>query len=226
MTRAFLEHINGDHVGELIGLDRNELLIGRMPDCDIVTEPKFSSVSQRHAILQKTAEGWAITDVGTNGKGSTYGTYINDVRLVPNTRTILRPGDEIRLGTKLGKYLKFHGEGTTPISQPLSLRGRFTIDAGKRCILVDGRAISISLTPQEFEFLFILWQKSGSICVFGEICAGLWPEVKTYPPGSVDADLRIRINTLSYGVRRKLRFALDGIDILESCRGVGYRLRL
>lgn len=226
MTRAFLEHTNGDHVGELIGLDRNELLIGRMPDCDIVTEPKFSSVSQRHAILQRTADGWTITDVGTYGKGSTYGTHINDARLVPNTRAILHPGDEIRLGTKLGKYLKFHGEGTTPVSQPLSLRGRFTIDAGKRCILVDGRTVLISLTPQEFEFLFILWQKSGSICLFREICAGLWPEEKTLKTGSVDADLRVRINTLSYGVRRKLKFALDGIDILESCRGIGYRLRL
>ncbi len=226
MTRAFLEHTNGDQVGSLIELGRNKLLIGRIPDCDIVTEPKFSSVSQRHAILQKTLDGWTITDVGTYGKGSSYGTYINDVRLAPNTPTILHARDEIRLGTKLGKYLRFHGEGTIPVSQPLSLRGRLTIDTGKRCILVDGRNVSISLTPQEFEFLFILWQKSGSICVFREICAGLWPEEKTLTSGSFDADLRVRINTLSYGLRHKLKFALDGIDILESCRGVGYRLRL
>ncbi len=226
MTSAFLEHTNGDQVGELIELDRNELLIGRMSDCDIVTEAKFSSVSQRHAILRKTPDGWAIIDAGTYGKGSTYGTYINDVRLVPNTRTILHSGDEIRLGTKLGKYLRFHGEGTAPVSQPLSLSGRFAIDAGKRCILVDGRVVAISLTPQEFEFLFILWQKSGSICLFREICAGLWPDEKTLTSGSIDADLRVRINTLSHGLRRKLRFALDGIDILESCRGIGYRLRL
>jgi DNA-binding response OmpR family regulator len=226
MTRAFLEHTNGDQVGELIELDRNELLIGRTSGCNIVADPKFSSVSQRHAILRKTSDGWTIIDVGTYGKGSTYGTYINDVRLVPNKQTILHPGDEIRLGTKLGKYLRFHGEGTAPVSQPLSLSGRFTIDAGKRCILIDGRAVSISLTPQEFEFLFILWQKTGSICLFREICAGLWPDEKTLTSGSIDADLRVRINTLSHGLRRKLKFALDGIDILESCRGVGYRLRL
>jgi len=226
MTRAFLEHTNGDQVGELILLGRNELLIGRMSNCDIVTEPKFTSVSQRHSILRKTPDGWTITDVGTYGKGSTYGTYINDVRLAPNTQTILHPGDEIRLGTKLGKYLRFYGEGTVPISQPLSLSGRLTIDAGKRHILVDGRTVSILLTPQEFEFLFILWQKSGSICLFREICTGLWPNEQTIASGSVDADLRVRINTLSHGLRRKLKFALDGIDILESCRGVGYRLRL
>jgi hypothetical protein len=44
--------------------------------------------------------------------------------------------------------------------------------------------------------------------------------------GFIDADLKIRINTLSHGLRRKLKFALDGIDILESCRGIGYRLTL
>ena len=226
MTRAFLECTNGDHVGELIKLGRNKLLVGRMAECDIVTESKFSSVSQRHAVFRKTAGGWTITDIGTHGKGSTYGTYINDVRLGPNTETVLHPGDEIRLGTKLGKYLKFHGEGTAPVSQPLSLKGRFTIDTGRRRILVDGRTLSISFTPQEFEFLLILWEKSGSVCLFREICSGLWPDQRTLKSGSIDADLRVRINTLSHGLRRKLRFALDGIDILESCRGIGYRLRL
>jgi DNA-binding winged helix-turn-helix (wHTH) protein len=226
MTKAFLEHTNGDKVGKLIELSRREFLIGRMPDCDIVTEPTFSSVSQRHAILRKAPDGWAIMDVGTYGRGSTYGTYINNTRLTPNEEVILHPGDEIRLGTKLGKYLKFHGEGTAPASQTFSLSGRLTVDAGKRCILVDGRAISVSLTPKEFEFLFILWQKSGSVCLFKEICSSLWPDEQTITSGPIDADLRVRINTLSHDIRRKLKFALDGIDILESCRGVGYRLRL
>jgi len=226
MTTAFLENINGDHVGALIKLDRRELLIGRISECDIVIEPKFSSVSQRHAVMKKTLDGWAITDVGTQGKGSTYGTYINNTRLVPNIKTLLHPGDEIRLGTKLGKYLKFYGEGTTPVSNPLSLRGRFCIDENRRCILVDGRILSISLTPQEFEFLLILWEKPGSVCFFKEICSRLWPDQRTLNNNSIDADLRVRINTLSYGLRRKLKFTLDGLDILESCRGVGYRLRL
>jgi len=226
MSQVFLEHTNGDHIGELIKLGRSEMVIGRTLNCDIVTEPKFSSVSQRHAILRRTSEGWAIIDIGTYGKGSTYGTYINDIRIAPNKEVVLRPGDEIRLGTKLGKYLRFHGEGTLPASETISLSGRFTIDTGKRCVLVDGRVVSVSLTPQEFEFLVILWHKSGSICMFREICTKLWPDEKMITSGSIDADLKVRINTLSHGLRRKLRFALDGIDILESCRGVGYRLRL
>jgi DNA-binding response OmpR family regulator len=226
MTKAFLENTNGEQIGKIIELDRKEMSIGRMSNCDIVTEPKFTSVSQCHAVLRRTLDGWAIVDVGTYGKGSSYGTFVNDIRVTPNKEVVLHPGDEIRLGTKLGKYLRFHGEGTMPVSEPISLMGRFTIDTGKRYVLVDGRVVSISLTPQEFEFLVILWQKSGSICMFKEICTKLWPDENIITPASIDADLKVRINTLSHVLRRKLRFALDGIDILESCRGVGYRLRL
>jgi DNA-binding response OmpR family regulator len=93
-------------------------------------------------------------------------------------------------------------------------------------VVLDGRALSLALTPQEFEFLLVLWQKSGSICLFKEICSRIWPDEKTISPHTVDADLRVRMNTLAHGLRRKLKLALDGIDILESCRGVGYRLRL
>lgn len=226
MAEAFLEHANGEHIGEFIKLSQVEISIGRLSNSDIVTEPKFTSVSQCHAILRRTSDGWVIIDVGTYGKGSTYGTYVNDIRIAPNKEVGLHPGDEIRLGTKLGKYLRFHGEGTVPASEPISLSGRLTIDAGKRHILLDGRVVSISLTRQEFEFLMILWQKPGSICLFREICVGLWPDEKNLASGSIDADLKVRINTLTHGLRRKLKLALDGIDILESCRGVGYRLRL
>ena len=221
-----MEHMNGEHLGKLEMLDQREILIGRLADCKIVTEPRFTSVSQHHALLRKTGEGWVLIDVGTQGKGSTFGTFINEIRLLPNKEVILNSGDEIRLGTKLGKYLKFHGEGTVPISQPISLSGRLTLDFEKRHILLDGRVISISLTPQEFDFILILWRKAGSICAFREICAGLWPDEKILASGSIDSDLKIRINTLSHGLRRKLKFALDDIDILENCRGVGYRLKV
>lgn len=224
MTEAFIEHANGDYVGELIRLNRNEMLIGRLAGCNIVTEPKFTSVSQRHAILRKTRDGWVIIDVGTKGKGSTYGTYINGTRLIPNEVVILNQGDEIRLGTQLGKYFRYHGEGTIPVPPSGSLRGRLSIEVDRRTIILDGRPMSISLTRQEFDFLLILWQKPGSVCQFKDICGSLWPEIQAIS-GSVDADLKVRINTLAHGLRRKLNLALDGINILESCRGVGYRLR-
>lgn len=225
MLKAFLEHISGDYVGQMIEIDHTEAVIGRTKACNIVTEPKFTSVSQRHAIIRRTFDGWIIVDVGTYGKGSTYGTYLNDIRLEPNKEAALCPGDEIRLGTKLGKYFRFYGEGTIPVSQPASLRSRLKLDVGRRQLILDSRPLPLIFTPQEFQFLETLWRKPGTVCSFGDICALLWPSEKDLP-NIVDNDLRVRINTLAHNLRRKLKPTLDGIDILESCRGVGYRLRL
>jgi hypothetical protein len=225
VTDAFLEHANGEQIGELVILDKREMLIGRFPDCSIITEPKFTSVSQHHAILRKTSDGFVIIDVGTRGTGSSYGTYVNEIRLTPNKEVLLNQGDEIRLGTQLGKYFRFHGEGTIPVSPPGSLRGRLSLDIGKRLLLLDGRPIRVTLTRQEFDFLLILWQKSGSICQFKDICNGLWPELLVNS-GNIDADLKVRINTLAHCLRQKLSPPLDGMNILQSYRGLGYRLRL
>lgn len=226
MAIAFLEHTNGEHISELVKLESNEVTIGRLPDCDIVTESKFSSVSQHHCIISKTSGFWFITDVGTYGKGSSYGTHVNNVRLTPNEAYMLSPGDEIRLGTSLGEYFKFIGEGTIPVRELATLRGRLTIDIEKRQILLDGRILQIQLTPKEYDLFFILWQKSGIICQFNEICLQLWPENKTFDSRLIDSDLRIRINTLAHSLRKKISPVLDGLDIIESYRGIGYRLRL
>ena len=64
----YLQHLNGRLKGQRIQLDdltAEEITIGREEPCDIITEPEFKSVSARHATLNKTAQGWAITDVGS-----------------------------------------------------------------------------------------------------------------------------------------------------------------
>jgi len=225
MSEAFLEHANGDKIGELIRLDCDEIFIGRMNSCGIVTEPKITSVSPRHAIVRKTKDGWALVDVGTHGKGSTYGTYVNDARLEPNMQIILQPGDEIRLGTELGKYLRFLGEGTMPAPEPIRFGERLRIDVGRRCLLLDKRKLKIHLTHQEFELVLMLWQKSGEVCTFIEICNKIWPKEKNLSPDTIDADLRVRVNTLVHTLRRKITPALGGIDMMESYHGIGYRMR-
>jgi hypothetical protein len=224
MIEAYLEHANGEYIGESIKLDKKEILVGRLPDCDIIIEPKFTSVSQHHAILRKVDDNWAIIDIGTRGKGSTYGTFINGTRIIANKGVFLDQDDDIRLGTQLGKYFRYHAEGTILESQLVSLQGRLNIDVNRRILLLDGRPMSIVLTRQEYEFLLILWRKTGYVCYFKDICSNLWPGT-CMMSRDIDADLKVRINTLAHGLRRKLNVSLDGINIIESCRGVGYRLR-
>lgn len=112
-----------------------------------------------------------------------------------------------------------------PAREPIRLGRRLSIDDDKRQVLLDGRTLSIHLVPQEFELLWMLWQRSGKVCTFKDICVRIWPDEKSLTEKSVDADLHVRINTLAYSLRRKLKPALAGIDPVESYHGVGYRLR-
>ena len=63
-------------------------VIGRAPDCDIVVDDM--TVSRRHAALEWTPEGYALTDLG-----STNGCHANGVRV---STALVRPGDRLVLG--------------------------------------------------------------------------------------------------------------------------------
>lgn len=81
--------------------DRVELIIGRsdphshfMPDVDLTDyQADERGVSRRHASIVLHEDSFLLVD-----KGSDNGTYLNGQRLNPNGPTLLRDGDEIRLG--------------------------------------------------------------------------------------------------------------------------------
>ncbi|TVR62707.1 MAG: FHA domain-containing protein [Candidatus Competibacteraceae bacterium] len=56
------------------------------------------SVSRRHAELRPVNDGWVLEDVGTEGRGSTYGTCRNGRRLRPRTPEAVRVGDTLSFG--------------------------------------------------------------------------------------------------------------------------------
>jgi hypothetical protein len=68
-----------------------ELVIGRLPDCDVVITDE--TVSRRHAQLTFRDEGWILQDLN-----STNGTRLNGQRV---GRCRLRPGDRLGLGSQL-----------------------------------------------------------------------------------------------------------------------------
>ena len=75
-----------------IGLEKLPLTIGKMEGCvDRVLGD--SSVSRIHCRLQKEAGKLAIIDLG-----STNGTFLNGIKLIPRQSTFIDEGDEIRIG--------------------------------------------------------------------------------------------------------------------------------
>lgn len=65
-------------------------VIGRSSDCHLVVE--HPSVSGKHCEIRRTSHGWLLKDLG-----STNGTYVNGVRLVPHQAVSVRTTDRILL---------------------------------------------------------------------------------------------------------------------------------
>ncbi len=85
----FLQIVSGPLSGRVYKIDRDVMIIGRNPDCDLVLEPK--SVSRRHAALVHRSGEYLLKDIG-----STRGTYVNGLRLTQPV--VLKNGKILQVG--------------------------------------------------------------------------------------------------------------------------------
>jgi hypothetical protein len=75
-------------IGEDVVVDQDRALVGREPTCDVIIE--HGSVSRKHAVLERRADGWHVVD-----QGSANGTYIDSAKV---GESALRHGQELRFG--------------------------------------------------------------------------------------------------------------------------------
>jgi len=81
-------HLSAPGVPE-IALEQVPFVMGSSPSCDLrLADPK---ASPQHAEIDRTDEGWVLTDLG-----SISGTYLNGERI--SSPVLLRAGDELRMG--------------------------------------------------------------------------------------------------------------------------------
>lgn len=80
--------LNGPQAGHRVPLRAARLVVGRMPDCDVVLDAE--SISRHHASVSRREDGYYLEDLNSRN-----GTYLNGRRV--RTPTRLSHGDEIRL---------------------------------------------------------------------------------------------------------------------------------
>jgi DNA-binding CsgD family transcriptional regulator len=68
-------------------------VIGRLPECDIVIPGEHVRVSRQHAVVGADHDGLWIRDLGSSG-----GTQLNGVPLIPRVQTRAVIGDRVLLG--------------------------------------------------------------------------------------------------------------------------------
>ena len=79
---------SGAQAGERFVLESGVTHLGRHPDPEIMLDD--ITVSRRHVSIERTPEGYVVTD-----EGSLNGTYINQERV---ERALLHHGDELQIG--------------------------------------------------------------------------------------------------------------------------------
>lgn len=81
--------------GSLIPLTHRRLTIGRDQTCGLEINDDF--MSRTHAVLELTDAGYQLSDCQSRN-----GTFVNDKQI---SSVILKPGDQIRLGNHIFKFL-------------------------------------------------------------------------------------------------------------------------
>jgi FHA domain len=112
VDQAYLE-FSRDGRPEAVALDSRALTVGRGAGNDLCF-PADSTVSERHAALERQDGGWVVRDLG-----SSNGTYVNGTRLAGPRR--LGPGDTVALGRT---RLVFRVAGAAP-ARPADAPGEY-----------------------------------------------------------------------------------------------------
>ena len=94
-----LVSIYGPNLGRRWSLDRDEIVVGREGNCDVMVP--IETVSRQHCRLRLRGGAVFLIDLA-----STNGTALNDEALAPNQEFALRSGDRIRVGSAIFKYLR------------------------------------------------------------------------------------------------------------------------
>ncbi len=79
---------SGTQAGDRFKLGDGPIRLGRHPDSEIMLDD--ITVSRRHATIDRTADGYVVTDAG-----SLNGTYVNQERI---DQAVLHHGDELQVG--------------------------------------------------------------------------------------------------------------------------------
>ncbi|MCL1852629.1 MAG: DUF3662 domain-containing protein [Peptococcaceae bacterium] len=85
---AYLEFVEGSHIGKVYHLVQDAVVVGRQQACDLAL--RDDEVSRQHLNVFREGLRWCIEDLG-----STNGTFVNGVRV---DKYILKPQDRVRLG--------------------------------------------------------------------------------------------------------------------------------
>jgi hypothetical protein len=201
----------GKFEGMRWALDREEIVIGRAPECDVVVPDR--QVSRHHARLLRTGQGFVLEDLQSKN-----GTHLNGAQI--DSPVTLQDGDVIQVA--LAMSLMFVGtEATLPLSLDEAAHmglGRLRMDPDAHRAWVRDMELEPPLSPAQYTLLELLYENAGRVVSRSEVVDKVWPDSDEAGVSEQAIDALVR----------RLRDRLAEVDpeheYVVTVRGHGFRL--
>lgn len=192
-------------------LDRDEIILGRSPECDYVIADR--QVSRQHARIRKHRDGYTLEDLNSKN-----GTYLNGAPI--KEPVLLQDGDLIQIALAI-KIVFVGSEATIPLSLSDAAQmglGRLRMDYEAHRVMIGNREIDPPLSLPQFRLLHLLYSNPEKVVTRQEVVEEVWPEsiAEGVSEQAIDA------------LVRRLRERLTELDpehnYVVTVRGHGFRL--
>jgi len=141
--------LTGESVSDQFQLSKDDIVIGRDDDCDIVIPDR--QVSRRHVRIYREDDAYFVEDLESRN-----GTWVNGQQLKGSRR--LYDNDVIQLAATA--RLQFLGSGATapmPYAVPSNLAdGRLRLDRESRRVFIKGEELNPPLSPPQYRLLDVV----------------------------------------------------------------------
>jgi DNA-binding winged helix-turn-helix (wHTH) protein len=235
--RPFIELLGPNGERRSIDLGPERLTVGRLHDLnDVALEPDLQLLVTRqvHCVIERGEDGgWYVAD-----NGSVNGTFVRRERTGAmeqvEGRVLLTDGDAVCI---LGALTET-GEPrywTLTLKDPLRTRPISALVARAPCLLYDwpqaklyrveagARQEITNLRPQEHKLVRYMAQRNHAnggvpvLCSYDELISAVW--------GDEAMHTQDEVTHLVWGLRGKIEADRNNPRLLETERGLGYRLR-
>jgi hypothetical protein len=212
---------NGDvpvlisQTGKLTGarwpLNRDEILIGRSPECDYVIDDR--QVSRKHARVFRMNDGYYLSDLGSKN-----GTYLNGSTI--DEPVLLQDGDVIQVALAV-KLMYLGTDATIPLAVSNAAKmglGRLRMDSQAHRVWVRDVEIEPSLSLPQFRLLKLLYSNPDRVVSREEVVGHVWPD------SDAEGVSEQAIDALVRRLRERLADVDKSHNYVVTVRGHGFRL--
>lgn len=198
---------DGSQAGQRWPLTKDETMIGRGGDCDVLINDK--TVSRHHALIKREGDKWFLVDQSKNG------THVNGQPT--ESPQEINDGDVIAISTAV--KLAFTGsEATAPLAFVLPKGGRLKLDIPSRRVWVKGVELDPPLSLPQYRLLELLYARTGEVCTREDVVHAVWPDAESSGVSEQSIDALVR------RLRDRVAEADGEHQYIVTVRGQGFRL--